>query len=373
MIRRLLPLLALLPACGGDPAVPIAESRAPIVGGVAAPGEAAAVALVARRIACDEREPMLLCSGALVAPDLVLTAAHCLAAFGEAGQYEVFFGAALPPLGEGRFVRVARAWSHPAYEAESHAFDVALLRLARGVEVPPYELHAAVPQPGAAARAVGFGETRDPALPAGVRRHGETTVVAVDEASFRAAPGPAMSCTGDSGGPVLIDGALAGITVSGDVACAAEAIAVRVDAILDDFLHPALEEAPASEPDATLALDALCTAACTSDADCPAGLACVEDATGDGRCMLLALQEGSFGAPCSGDASCGDGGRCARLASDGPDACRCFTPCTPPPLPEAPLPPREMDAAGCAAGAGPAGALPFALLCSAIPRRRDRR
>ena len=367
MTRRLLPLLALASACG----LPIEPDGGPgshrqaIVRGTPAPDDAA-VALVARRVRCDEQEPMLLCSGALVAADLVLTAAHCLAIFGEEGQYEVFFGAALPPAGDGRFVRVARAWSHPGYDADTHAFDVALLRLATPVDVPPFALHDVAPRERDFARAIGFGETRGGARSSGTRLEGATVVVEVADASFRAGPAPSMSCTGDSGGPVVIDGALAGITVSGDVACESEAVAVRIDAILDDFLGPALEERPAEAPAANLAAEALCTTACTTDADCPAGLACEEDAAGDGRCMLLSLREGSFGATCEDDATCGDGGICARLEEA---TCRCFTPCSPPPGP--PGARHHATGGGCSPAAG--GPLVLAPLLLALRRREAAR
>ncbi|MFY0583072.1 trypsin-like serine protease [Cystobacter fuscus] len=80
-----------------------------MVGGTEAPGDEAVVALVARRVRCSGESLTLLCSGTLIAPDVVLTAAHCLDVFGPEGAYEVFLGARLLPetRTEGRFVRVA--------------------------------------------------------------------------------------------------------------------------------------------------------------------------------------------------------------------------------------------------------------------------
>ncbi|RKH37633.1 polyhydroxyalkanoate biosynthesis repressor PhaR, partial [Corallococcus llansteffanensis] len=74
-------------------------------------------------------------------------------------------------------------------------------------------------------------------------------------------------------------------------------------------------------------LDALCQEACATDAECPAGLLCVAAGDAPARCLLPALQAGTFRATCSEDAACGAEGVCARLEVEGDAACRCFTPC----------------------------------------------
>jgi hypothetical protein len=357
-------LLACQPVVEEPLALTPRTTERPVVQGTDSAEDGAAVALIARRTRCAGEPPVLLCSGALIAPDVVLTAAHCLALFGPEGPHEVYLGQVLlpqpEPLPQGRFARVARALIHPDYDSRTHAWDAALLRLAAPVDVTPFRLPESPSTPvssGASVRVVGYGDTKDAQAPSGRRRQGTLTVTRVEPAAFRASPAPSMSCVGDSGGPVLLrDGereVLVGLTASGDVACRDEAFNVRVDALLDGFIQPFLAEPPAPEVP-TLPPGDLCRAACTRDAECPSGLTCVSAEGGPGRCLLPALQEGSFGQACTDDAACGTGGVCARLEPRGDDACRCFTPCAPPPPdPTAPsVPAPGTDAGGCTSAPG---------------------
>ncbi|MCP3102727.1 trypsin-like serine protease [Myxococcus sp. K15C18031901] len=342
--------------------VPVEARARPIVLGEDAPADVATVALLSRRTRCQGEEPLLLCSGALIAPDVVLTAAHCLDLFGAEGTYEVFLGGVLLPAPEssGRFIRVRKAVPHPGYRRGSHDFDVALLRLTEPTEVAPLrlpEFQGEALVSGATVRAVGFGDTHEEegSAPSGRRRSGSMVVTTVGAEAFQAGPSPGMSCVGDSGGPVLARAeagreVLVGVTVSGDVACRERADNLRVDTRMEDFILPFLARPP--EPSVPpLALEALCQESCTRDAQCPAGLVCVTGEGAPGRCLLPSLREGHYGETCTADAACGAGGICARLEVAGADACRCFTPCTPPP----PEPGSEVPGeggGGCSSASG---------------------
>ncbi|WP_428269296.1 S1 family peptidase [Haliangium sp.] len=375
---------------GEDAQTSVGADEQRIVGGEASAGDAATVAIGARRVGCGDAL-VVRCTGVLVAPRVVLTAAHCVADPRLGADLEVLFGAGVDDP-DARFDRVVEIALHPDYRADAGAeeaagADLAALILAREAEVEPAlvnpsSLDGAVV--GAEVRVVGFGQPSSTDTATGHKRAGTARISAVDADTVRIEAAPAMTCRGDSGGPTLarLDGdaveSVVGVTSRGDPGCAEYGLATRVDRHLDGFIEPWIEAArtwPSASSPPPSGADGLCQRVCVVDDDCPAGLRCRPSVEAGGpvsRCQLPGLLAGELGALCNDDDACAD--RCVRTS---PDECRCHQVC--PSVigqdPDGEVPPGD---GGCTASR-PCPALPNALwlilptLVCCIRRRGTRR
>lgn len=259
-------LAALLVVACSEPQSTWGEASAPIVGGAAAT-DPAVVGIHTRRTSCTGVAPDILCSGTLIAKRVVLTAAHCVEPEVSGVGYEVMFGKSSDDPAATRRV-VLTVERHPQFVKSTYAFDVALLLLGEEGPVEPVALDAAPPVPaiGDRVRAVGFGVAVRDGTP-GIKREGAMRVRSVKDVSFESTPDPAMTCIGDSGGPVFLEGtagapALVAVTSSGDVPCKEFARNYRIDSVrpfIDAFVAKA-ELLPPGPPMAPIAPESFCDA-----------------------------------------------------------------------------------------------------------------
>lgn len=204
--------LALL-ACD-DPTSESRVAKSPIIGG--APSSDPAVVML---VSYPPDESVLdACTAVVVAPTVLLTAAHCVDPLTHAGHtFGVFTGADANPFATPdeiapKLLPIAKSTVHPDYDRDPpfHA-DLAVVELVTPVAVAPLPF-ARAPLPasivGQAARIVGYGATHygDPnyaqyAAETKIAALGEDDTLTVGDATHK-------SCVGDSGGPAItaIDG-----------------------------------------------------------------------------------------------------------------------------------------------------------------------
>lgn len=202
---------------------------------------------------CVGDPPTVVCTGTVVAPRVVVTAAHCLDFPHELGR--VFYGENLDQSGDGALI--ADATAHPGFDAVTYLDDIGVVFLREDAPVAPVPLRQSPLGPadiGAQVQIVGYGLTHLPGERPGLRRSGTSVITAVEATRFRTEPDPSMSCQLDSGGPVLmlVDGqqVLAGVTSSGDAFCKEYGLNTRVDAFYQGFLAPALTRVGSLSPPA---------------------------------------------------------------------------------------------------------------------------
>jgi secreted trypsin-like serine protease len=229
--RHRLPLaiVACLLALSAAPAAGQAEefAHSSVVGG--APADPAAFPYSVAIF----RKGRMHCSGSVIAPTKVLTAAHCLFGFNLANFTVIVGRPDLRNAGLGLTVPVAGGKVHPNFE-QTALNDVGVLELAQPVSVTPValatpELNTATTAAGAQLHMTGYGATKPFGVHLSPFLKTTTEIVRPDDRCLRAytrdlfapesmicALGPkrknggkfkihTSACSGDSGGPLVAD------------------------------------------------------------------------------------------------------------------------------------------------------------------------
>jgi secreted trypsin-like serine protease len=204
-----------------------------IVGGDPLPGSAAdAIVLLYNQSLGSE------CSGTLIAPQVVLTAASCLAD-PTASDYVVLGG--LSPFTSALFtIAASEVYVHPDFDSQTFAHDVGVLVLASSPGVTPLPWAATdlgAYGVGLSVSVIGYGIT-DPSTQTGdgTRRGTVVSISAFDGGTFTTDSSAGHApCSGDTGGPALPTDSLNGDVVIGvvnygDQDCALSAVYARTDA-----------------------------------------------------------------------------------------------------------------------------------------------
>lgn len=322
----------------------------------------AVVAIVSRPPACGAAEEVR-CSGVLIAPRVVLTAAHCLEDR-RPDELEIALGPDVrsPDV---RFEAVDRGLIHPGYRPGQPVagHDLALLRLRRPLTITPLAVVDATPAElvvGASVDLVAYGAPAD-RTDGGARLRASATLTEVTATELTTGAG-GVPCGADSGGAVVLTTAdgprLVGAIKASGAGCTAPGLATALADEDAGFLAPFIAAADTDDPvRPTLAEVDLCAAPCDTVDDCPLGLLCLPGADG-ARCGYRDLRTVELGA------ACGPGPGCVVIGQGAERSCREAAPCPPP---------ADGDPGGCGCGAGADPTLATALLAAALGWRVARR
>ena len=213
-----------------------------VLGGTPTSGFEAVVAVNEIASSFCERTGRPICTGTVIGPRTVLTAAHCRGQLppelmGVVIGPRASYGQG--PVGDqldGVWFTASSATMHPDFDSDVDAVDLMLLHFDADLPVTPMGTtmldDSAV---GGAATVVGYGGQAD--TEQSVKQEGVVVVSQLDAAELTYTPDPAMTCSGDSGGPVLFDVSgtwmVGAVTVRGDAACEVRGVGPRLDAQLD--------------------------------------------------------------------------------------------------------------------------------------------
>lgn len=274
-------------ACGGAPPPDTGQTSAAIIGGAIDSQDDAVVAIFAHQ---PNAQMGALCTATVIAPTVLLTAAHCVAPseVGAGAVFEVITSASINHATTALSVRDTHFDSAFDGNNPQNGHDIGVALLSNPTTVTPYAVNRD-PLPasmvGSPVRIVGYGvNTGTGQSGAGVRRAVTTKIDSINDLLVQVGATGEETCNGDSGGPALatVDGVtkIVGVTSYGNMDCTQGGFDTRVDrysAFIDQYA---------------------CTPSCS-------GRQCGDDGCG-----------GSCGS-CSSGQSCSSAGMCLSMMASG--------------------------------------------------------
>ena len=189
------------------------------------------------------------CTGTVVGPRTVVTAAHCLHGVSASSLKFVLGGKVSAPTAT---IGVASVKAHPSYDDATIANDIGVVTLATDAPVAPMKMVTSMNGSwiGKELVFVGYGVSNGVnQTGAGTKRYVRMPIEGVTSTQFEYGLPGKNTCNGDSGGPAFaeINGEtlLAGVTSYGDATCKQYGVDTRVDAYKSFIGVPG---SPAADP-----------------------------------------------------------------------------------------------------------------------------
>ncbi len=246
----LVPLFAVASCVATEPA-PVGERAQAIIGGSLDDADPAVVLVIA-----TNGPGRSFCTGAVVSPHVVLTAAHCVdpAVVGVGSTVQLFVGDDLndpqQANDEANYVAAqARAFDvgFDAKRIES-GHDVGVVIAQNPLSAAPLPMNRAALTEAdldAPVRLVGYGITGDPSNP-GTKRQAKTTLTDYNDLLILFSDSQHQTCEGDSGGPALLGRSggevIVGVDSFGGQGCMSGAYDTRVDVYAASFVDPIINQ-----------------------------------------------------------------------------------------------------------------------------------